>query len=291
MKGVVTSLYPLEKVDLPEEFLDVAVSPEQVEEALNRLSLRYAEEGEVDAVQAGDTVYCHADPDSYPDGRTILLYPGVQMPGAEEAAQALIGRRVAESFSTTLGEKEVTLTIEKIVRPVPVEVNDALIASMGIEGVNTVEEYRAYMAEKMRQDAMTEKHKLAMAYVERWLEENSTFAFEEGELEEAVAENRDAIIADYLEYDLPAPSESEMREAILMQNKQIWLSRALCEQRGMEIDAAQAEEEADQMLEMLTLMGEEVPSREKLLEQSLENEYLNAYFTIVDEYVRGKLGV
>lgn len=291
MKGVVTSLFPLEKVDLPEEFLDVAVSPEQVEEALNRLSLRYAEEGEADTVQAGDTVYCHADPDSYPDGRTILLYPGVQMPGAEETAQALIGRRVAESFSTTLGEKEVTLTIEKIVRPVPVEVNDALIASVGIEGVNTVEEYRAYVAEKMRQDAMTEKHKLAMAYVERWLEENSTFAFEEGELEEAVAENRDAIIADYLEYDLPAPSESEMREAILMQNKQIWLSRALCEQRGMEIDAAQAEEEADQMLEMLTLMGEEVPSREKLLEQSLENEYLNAYFTIVDEYVRGKLGV
>lgn len=291
MKGVVTSLYPLEKVDLPEEFLDVAVSPEQVEEALNRLSLRYAEEGEADTVQAGDTVYCHADPDSYPDGRTILLYPGIQMPGAEEAAQALTGRRAAESFSTTLGEKEVTLTIEKIVRPVPVEVNDALIASMGIEGVNTVEEYRAYVAEKMRQDAMTEKHKLAMAYVERWLEENSTFAFEEGELEEAVTENRDAIVADYLEYDLPAPSESEMREAILMQNKQIWLSKVLCEQRGMEIDAAQAEEEADQMLEMLTLMGEEVPSREKLLEQSLENGYLNAYFTIVDEYVGGKLGV
>lgn len=291
MKGVVTSLYPLEKVDLPEEFLDVAVSPEQVEEALNRLSLRYAEEGEADTVQAGDTVYCHADVDSYPDGRTILLYPAVQMPGAEEAAQALIGRRVAESFSTTLGEKEVTLTIEKIVRPVPVEVNDALIASMGMEGVSTVEEYRAYMAEKMRQDAMTEKHKLAMAYVERWLEENSTFAFEKGELKEAVAENRDAIIADYLEYDLPTPTEEEMREVILMQNKQIWLSKALCEQRGMEIDTAQAEEEADQMLEMLTLMGEEIPSREKLLEQSLENEYLNAYFTIVDEYVSGKLGV
>lgn len=291
MKGVVTSLYPLETVDLPEEFLDVAVSPEQVEEALNRLSLRYAEEGEADTVQAGDTVYCHADADSYPDGRTILLYPDVQMPGAEEATQALIGRRVAESFSTTLGEKDITLTIEKIVRLVPVEVNDALIASMGMEGVNTVEEYRAYMAEKMRQDAMTEKHKLAMAYVERWLEENSTFAYEEEELEKAVDENRDAIIADYLEYDLPAPSESEMREAILMQNKQIWLSKALCEQRGMEIDTAQAEEEADQMLEMLTLMGEEVPSREKLLEQSLENEYLNAYFTIVDEYVRGKLGV
>lgn len=291
MKGVVTSLYPLEKVDLPEEFLDVAVCPERVEEALTRLSLRYAEEGEADTVQAGDTVYCRADADSYPDGRTILLYPAVQMPGAEEAVQDLVGRKTADSFSTTLGEKEVILTIEKIIRPVPVEVNDALIASMGIEGVSTVEEYRAYMAEKMRQDAMTEKHKLAMAYVERWLEENSTFAFEEGELEEAVAENRDAIIADYLEYDLPVPSESEMREAILMQNKQIWLSKALCEQRGMEIDTAQAEEEADQMLEMLTLMGEEIPNREKLLEQSLENEYLNAYFTIVDEYISGKLGV
>lgn len=291
MKGVVTSLYPLEKVDIPEEFLDASVNPQQVEEELHRLSLRYAEEGEAETVQTGDTVYCRADADSYPDGRTILLYPVIEMPGAEEAAKATLGRRVAETFSTTLGEKEAVLTIERIVRPVPVEVNDALIASMGIEGVSTVEAYRAYTVERMHRDAMTEKHKLAMAHVERWLEENSTFAYEEGELEKALAENRDAIIADYLAYDMPAPTEEEMREAILAQNKQIWLSKALCEQRGIEIDAAQAEEDADQMLEILTLMGEEVPSREKLLEQSLENEYLNAYFTIVDEYVSRKLGV
>lgn len=290
MKGTVITLCPPENIQIPEEFLVISVDEERAEEELQRLSLRYAKEKEEETAQKGDTVFCRADDQSYPDGRTILLYTGVEMPGAEEASKAVLGKKAGEEVLAKLGGKDVTLTVEKVIRLFPVEVNDALIASMGLENIQTVAEYRSFTAEKIRQDAKMEKHKMAMAYIEQQMESNSTFAYEEEALNRELEENREAIQADYRAYGMPVPDDEEIRTGILRQAKQLWMAKVLCEQQGIQPDVSEAEEAADQMAEMMSLMGEEVPPREKLVEEAVNNGYVNELFRIVDEYVSERMG-
>lgn len=290
MKGTVITLCPPEKIQISEEFLTISVDEERVEEELRRLSLRYAKETEEEVAQKGDTVFCRADAQSYPDGRTILLYTGAEMPGAEEASRAVLGKKAGDEVLTKLGEKDVVLTVEKVIRLLPVAVNDALIASMELESIQTVAEYRSFTAEKIRQDAKMEKHKMAMAYVEQQMEDNSTFTYEAEALDKELEENRDAIQADCRAYHMPVPDDEEIRIGILRQAKQVWMAKALCEQQGIRPDVSEAEAAADQMAEMMSLMGEEVPPREKLVEEAVNNEYVNELFRIVDEYVSEKMG-
>ena len=54
--------------------LGVHVDDKQVEQAIERLSLRYAKECPAETAQNGDLVRCHAEAG---DGRPILLYPGM----------------------------------------------------------------------------------------------------------------------------------------------------------------------------------------------------------------------
>lgn len=290
MKGTVVTLCSLENIRIPEEFLTISVDEARVEEELGRLSLRYARETETETAQSGDTVLCRGDKESYPDGRTILLYTAVEMPGAEEAAEAVLGKKAGDVFFSKLGEKDVVLTVEKVIRLTPMEVNDALIASMGLEGVRTVADYRTYTAEKMAQDIRMEKHKMAMAYVEEEMEKGSTFAYEEAEVNRELEENREAIQADYQAYNMPIPDDEEIRKGILRQAKQFWMAKALCEKLGIAVDMAEAEANADQMAEMLALMGEPVPEQEKLVEEAVNNGYVNELFRIVDEYVTERMG-
>lgn len=290
LKGTVKKLCALDTLELPQEFLDISVDPVQVEEEISHLSKRYAvaEAGKV--ATAGDLVYCRADKDSYPDGRSILLYTVVEMPGAEEAAKTVLGKAAGDVFSTRLGEKNVTLTVEKIVHFTLAEVNDALIASIGLEGVATVEGYRAYVTEKKRKDALMEKHKMAIGYVMNAMIDGSEFSYDEKELDAELEANREAIVADYVAFDMPAPSEEEMRQGLLMQGQQLWISKAVCREKGVKIDPEAARAEAEQMMEMMTLMGEEIPDREKMLEEAEEQAYVNAFFDIIDQFVSEKMG-
>ena len=85
MKGFVTKLCDIDSIEIPKEMLEIRVDEQQLEEKLSALSLRYAKEEPTETAQAGDTVFCQADRESYPDGRTILLYTSVPLPGAEDA--------------------------------------------------------------------------------------------------------------------------------------------------------------------------------------------------------------
>lgn len=142
MNGSVSKLCDIDCIVIPEEMLNVSVDEAHIEEEIKALSLRYAEERQVDKVQKGDIVYCEADKESFPDGRTIILYTDIDVPGAENASKASLGMNSGESFETELVGKKVQLTVNKIVRRTPAEVTDELVAGMGVEGVSTIDEYR-----------------------------------------------------------------------------------------------------------------------------------------------------
>lgn len=74
MKGIVKKLCDIDGIAIPAEMLEVHVDDKQVEQAIERLSLRYAKECPAETAQNGDLVRCHAEAG---DGRPILLYPGM----------------------------------------------------------------------------------------------------------------------------------------------------------------------------------------------------------------------
>lgn len=289
MNGSVSRLCDIDSIVIPEDMLEISVNEQDVEDGVEALALRYAAETEVGTAEHGDVVHCRADETAYPDGRTVLIFTGVEMPSAEEAAKAAVGRKVGDVFETQLAGKPVRLTVEKIIRRTPVEVNDALIASIGIDGVTTVGEYKNHLREKALADISLEKHKMASIYLLDKLIDGSEYIYDEAEFEEFFQKNLSAYSAEDEMMGMQADPE-ELRESALRQQKQCWAAEAFCKSRGIEIDKAAAEADADQMKEMMELMGEEVPPHEELIEMSLQSAYFDALFGYMDGIIEKKIG-
>lgn len=290
MEGNVKTLCDLDRIQIPQELLTVSVDPQQVEQQVDRLAIRFARQTPVEVAQLGDTVYCRADEKSYPDGRRILLYTALNIPGAEEATKAVLGKRAGDTVSAVLAEKTVELTVEKVIRPVPVVIDDALIAQLDLEGVATVEDYRGYVTEKMKADLLMENHKAAVRYILEQMLENSVFEYDEAALKQYLDEHMPQFLAEYASYGIEDVSEEEIAQGVLEQNKQGWLAEAFCRQNGIEIDREAAQKEARQMMEMMELMGETVPDREQMMEEAIRNAYAMELFQKIDEMIQQKMG-
>ncbi len=286
MKGIVEKLCELESIEIPEDMLKVTIDEHCTDKGVEQLAIRYADESYVNTVEKGDLAYCTADKESRSDERKILVYTGVILPGAEKAAEDVIGKSIGDEVKTVICEKEVTLTIEKILRRIPVEVDDSIVKKENIEGVNTVEEYKKYLYDKTLADTRLEKSKVINYFIIKMMERESTFVYDQEELDKTIGKYLEEYKA-YEEFKNEDPKD--VYELTASQIKQGWVVRAFCESRGLNVDVKEAEEEADRMIEMLTLMGEEVPSREELIEDSLMNEYYGKFFAYLEDYVTKKM--
>lgn len=288
MEGTVTKLREVASVQIPADMLSVSVAPQQVDDELHQLALRYADKTRVQTVQAGDIVTCKAV-DAYADGRCVLLFTGLNIPGAEKAVQAVLGKNAGDEFTCTLADKNVCLVVESIVRLTPVEVNDALIESLNMEGVTTVAAYRRYAEDMLKSREKDEKNKLAMNYVMDQMLEGSEFAYDQAEVDVYLAAHMQEITAEYEESGV-AFSEQDIRHDVLQMLKQGWMAEEFCKRSGYQLDMAQVESETDQMLEMMSLMGEPAPDRETMLEESMTNAYIMEMFRQIDAMVKEKMG-
>lgn len=289
MKGIVTKLCDIDSIEIPQEMLEIRVDEQQVEAELQALSLRYASETQADVAEQGDTVFCQADRESYPDGRTILLYTAVPMPGAADAAQAALGKKPGDIFTAPLAGKNVTLTVEKIIRRTPVAVNDALIAGLGMDGVSTVEDYRNYLRNKAMDDLKMEQSKAVIRYFLEQMEQGSTFEYDPQEMDAYVQKNMEEYLKESQEMGIEESPE-EIKASIIAQEKQNWMAEAFCNSRNIPVDAADAEDQADQMLEMMQLTGETAPDRDEMVEMILQGAYLDGVIAYINEIVEKKMG-
>lgn len=289
MKGFVTKLCDIDSIEIPKEMLEIRVEEQQLEEELSALSLRYAKEAAVETAEVGDTVFCQADKESYPDGRTILLYTSVPLPGAEAAAKQALGKGAGDTFTAQLAGKTVTLTVEKVLRRTPVEVNDALIAGLGMDGVSTVADYRDHLRKKAEDDLKMEQSKGIIHYLLDQMEAGSTFEYDPQELDAYVQKNMDQYLQEMREMGMEESPE-EIRASILAQEKQNWMAEAFCKSRGIEVNLEDAETQADQMIEMMQLTGEPVPDREEMVEMMRQGAYLDGVFQYIDEIIEKKMG-
>lgn len=289
MRGYVSKLYDIDSVVLPAELLELHVDDQNVEQGLKQLAMRYATECPAEKVEKGDVVYGQSDAESYTDGRKILIFTGVEIPGAEKAVQAVLGTKVGDAVQTEIYEQLITLKVEKIVRRIPAQIDDQLAVRMGVEGVSTVDECRAYLREKALADIRLENSKeIAHIYVDA-LHRNSLYEYDEAEAKAYVDSVYAEYAAEYASYGMEL-TEEELRQEILEQKKQEWMIRAFCQEHGLEVDPAEVEAETEQMIEMMSLMGEDVSDREKYQEMALAGAYANQFFMYIEKIAEEKMG-
>lgn len=289
MKGTVTKLCDIDKIEIPEELLDVHVEDEAIEEKVQLLSLRYAKESEAETAVKGDIVYCRADGDRYPDGRTVILFTGTEMPGVEQASQEAVGKRVNDCFSAVIFDQATALTVQKVIHRSPAEVTDALICGVGIEGVKSLDEYRGYLKEQALENMRTERKKEIAQYFLTELENNSEYAYDEKEMEELIQTSLGQYEAEYAELGEEITPD-EVKAFVLSQAKQGWIAEAFCKSRDIQIDTEGIKAEAEQMLELEALAGGEVPDRAEYLEMLVQNARFDALFGYINQIANGKLG-
>ncbi len=287
MNGKVTVLYDLSGIAIPDDMLKTDVDARDVEEKVQSLSVSCAKAVDVSAAEYGDVVHCSADGAVYPDRRTILLFTGTALPGAEEAAKAAVGSKIGDLLTVNINGKSAGLTVRRIVRRIPVAVDDALISSLEISGVSTVDDYRVYVMRQMLDDRRMENKKKITRLILDTMIERSVFDYDEKELNDDIERNMDAALAEYAA-DCPDVTPEEIRDSMILQSKEVWLAKAVCEKYGITVDTAAIEDQVNQMTEVMSLTGEEVPSKEELFETFSEGEYINGMFTVINRFIDEK---
>lgn len=290
MNGTVTKFCDPDSIRIPGELLEVHVEEAALDAEIQRLGLRYAREIPAERVESGDMAECLGDPEAYPDGRKILLYTATALPGAEAAAQAVMGKSVGDRVETEILGKAVTLTVKKILRREPVEVNDDLIRSLGLEEVGTLSEYRDFLRKKAEADQKLENSKAIIRCLMDEMLNCSEFRYDGNEMEAYIRKMKAEYAAQGPEDGIPPMSDEELRQSVILQTEQGWLMEAFCRERGIAIDEAAAEDEANQMAEMSALMGEPAPDREELLSMARQNQCFTAFFDYADKVIAEKMG-
>lgn len=288
MKGFVSKFCDVDSIEIPKEMLDVSVDENCAEQAIEKLSLRYASQSTAESVEQGDIVFCKSEKSVYPDERTVLIYTDVILPGAEKASKDVLGKNVGEIFETEIFEKEMQLKIEKIIRKTLAKVDDELIASMGIDAVDSVALYKPYIINKTANQIKTENIKHINNYVISSAVENSEFSYDEDEVMKYAKDEYQKYLEEY--GDEESESEEEIIDAIISNLKQYWYAEAFCKEKQIEIDMQSAKEQAKQMVEMMSLMGQEVPSEEEMVQEAVQNEYLRGLFTYIESKTAEKMG-
>lgn len=291
MVGFVDKLCDIDSVEIPAELLNLQIDEQQVEHEVRLLALRYAKAQPVESVEKGDIVYCQPDADSYPDGRRILLYTGMEIPGAAAAETAVLGIKIGDVVETVLYEKPVTLQVQQIIRRMLAVVDDALIASLQLSAVETVDEYRAYTRQKLFDNQKLERSKSIDYFLVEQMTQQSCFVMNEDELEKEVQKSIVEWTAEYARMGMELDaSMDEMRSGIINQIKQSLLAQAFCQEKGIQIDEEEAKAEAEQMIEMMELMGETVDDRDAYVEMAVKNAYTTKLFEYLGSIAEEKLG-
>jgi len=176
MASTVTKIYDYTSMAIPPELRSWRVTEAEVEESLALLAKDHAALQNVEQAQDGDSLRC-----VLPDGRTVLLYPGRGLPGAEDAEKAAIGKRAGEAFPTRVGQTDVTLEVKEILRLVDHPVDDALVHLENIPGVDSLAAYRDWY---IRENNPKKREKAAATLAREFFEkmrEESEFSIDEDE--------------------------------------------------------------------------------------------------------------
>lgn len=276
MKSIVTKLFDRSQLTVPAELGKWRITDREVEEQLVVLSHSHAVEAQAEEVQAGDSVRLICENGSLRD-RAVLLFPGLQLPGAAAAEEAVLKRKVGETVAVEVNGAPQRLTVEKILRRSPAVIDDALAQSEHLEGVTTLDEYRRWYRGQTENQNREQAQKNISYFILDEIARRSEFALDREELdawkeqqaglifEESLAMGEDPRIPeDGFELLTDEQAIERIKKSIEPQFKMELVCRALCAQQGISLTWEDARGEFEAMF----LPGELANIPEDELERS-----------------------
>ena len=296
MKSIVQTLCELDRIPVAPELRSWEIDETEADAKLEALSMEFAEETTAEMVDDGDCVTCSAEKGNLV-GRTILLYPGRKIPGAEEAEATLLGKKVGEKISTSISGSETVLVVTNILRHQPAIVNDTLIKKLGIEGIYSVSDYRAHILAEQEHTKRSNASRSISVTLLQGLIELSTYDIDQNEMDCWTKEQASQLFQELLDAgeDPRLPEEGfeiltdeqaidKLAKEMESNFKQLLISRAICKQKGICI----SQEEIQSQIKQLRDAGlKEQIDEEKLV----DGMYMSKLWGILNNYAESVLEV
>lgn len=147
LKSHVSALYDYLSAPIPEDLLPSQVSQAEIDKMVAQMEERNNQRILPETAEPGDCVICKSLTENVYAGRKLIFYPGLNLPGAEDAEQAVLGKRAGDELELSLWDRTMKIQIVEITRTQNLSADDDMVRKEGIEGVETLEAYRAWCAE------------------------------------------------------------------------------------------------------------------------------------------------
>lgn len=286
MNSKITKLADLGGFAVGEEYRDRSVAEETVLELLSDLADNLGDEIHADRVEGNCCVVCTKE-----NGDSVLVFPAMELPGAEAAGEMLAGRSCGETVSTQLAGEPVTLTVKQILTRVSAPQDDSLADRAQIEGVTNLEQLK----EHLRQNEIHKKTKafvkeLSMAMLS-YLEDESEAEIDPEEMDTWALEHAETAYQENIAagIDLRFTPEGEMlteeqvmemlKEDMIRQFKTKLVIDAVCAERGYEPDPANYMAMMPSLPEGIEGFEADPAEEDAMLEQLKEND---CYLFVLD---------
>lgn len=145
MRSKVLSMFPFEQVDITPYRRHVVLNEAKLQKEMDRAVYPYITWVDGDEVAVGDVVICRMESDNPRLQRSeAKITVGAGLLNKEEENK-LAGARVGSVQTLSCRDSAVTLTVLGIRKRQVPPLENRMVAALGIDGVTTVEQYRAYL--------------------------------------------------------------------------------------------------------------------------------------------------
>ena len=187
LKSKAVKVFDYRSLDITEFIPRFTPDEALLQKDIDRMLKAFGKKIEGESVEAGDmaVITCESEtPKFNKKGITVIIGKGFF---SKELEEKLIGVKSGERFSFEVDGTSVNGTVDRIVRTVMPEMTDESIAQLGIEGVTSVQELKAFCVDKQIDKLMDESEEadMASAYLWQKLNEESVFELDEDELKRA----------------------------------------------------------------------------------------------------------
>lgn len=187
LKSKAVKVFDYKHLDLSEYIPEFTPDEEKLKKDMDRVLKAFGMKIEGESVEAGDmaVITCTSEtPKFNKKGITVIVGKGYF---SKELEEKLIGVKKGENFSIEADGALVNGTVDRIVRPVVPEMTDEGIAKLGMKGIRSVKDLKAFCVDKQIEKLLDEIEEadMASAYLWQKLSEESVFELDEEELKRA----------------------------------------------------------------------------------------------------------
>ncbi len=186
MRSRILTLKPYDTVDITPYRIPFRVDEKKLEYEMNRLRNPYISWKEGKDAGKGDTAVCRMEsglPRFNKENITVAVGSGM-LP--KELETVLDGMTVGESKAVVLGEDRVDVTLLSVKNKVVPELSDEMVRRLGLEGIETLNDYREYLIRKQKTESAEQEGYEANQFVLNTVLDDSEFVLHKSDWDRAV---------------------------------------------------------------------------------------------------------